>query len=360
MDWEVAYVLPSLKIRKAYESSLIAIAPYDDERVQDICKQYPNANKLLNCFIDNCGSKIEPAVLIVNIKAPESVWANEALVSFRNIVALSVILKGWADIRPQGTPLSPLFSNTFDFYPIVLGKNGGLIYQTPALTSYYSEEATFVGMPNNYVPQNSYFIPVYDTIIFNRLLKLWYQRFVSPGKNNFNSRKVFRSIETAYHALSVPVKNQTTLFDLGVNISLWVSSFEILAHPKNATVNQTAVIDLIGKYNWNERILKTRRYRARLSKTKIISVNLIQKLYKELYDTRNSFLHGNEVTSKNLFPFGDKRYGQIWTFAPIVYRTALFVFLNDLFPIRKESGFNFGEFAYEKCLLQLTREKDTN
>lgn len=359
--WEVAYVLPSLNLRNSFETPYIALVPYNDERIKSICESGLSVKKLMNCFIDNYNRKIEPSVLLVNSKAPESIWNNEALVTFRNIVALSVMLKGWADVRPKGSPSSPLFSNSFDFYPITLGKNGGLIYATPAVNDYHSEDSPLVGMPNNYVPQNSYIMPVFDETIYNLLIKVWHQRFIKPGCNNFNSRKIFRSIETAYHALSVPIKNQTTLFDIGVNISLWVSAFEILAHPKNEDVYQTTVLDLIGEHRWSIKELNYNRYRAKISKKKSISVNIAQKLYKELYEARNKFLHGEEVSNTSLFPFKNKNLQQVWTFAPVVYRTALITFLKKSYIATSEKDIftadNFlqyiNESSYEKCLMQL-------
>ena len=64
-------------------------------------------------------------------------------------------------------------------------------------------------------------------------------------------------------------------------------------------------------------------------------MNLSQKLYKELYDTRNAFLHGNPVTEKRLRPFGRKNVQAITRYAPLLYKIALISFLEQLKPERK-------------------------
>ena len=56
-------------------------------------------------------------------------------------------------------------------------------------------------------------------------------------------------------------------------------------------------------------------------------MNFSQKLYKELYDTRNAFLHGNPVTANRLKPFGKKNAQVITRFAPLLYKVALLNYL---------------------------------
>lgn len=100
-NWEIGYVLPSLKFEEPFESSFIAIVPYDDDRIKRLCTTNTSANKLVNCFLDNHNQKIEPAILIFDTESPQSVKTNEAVVSFRNIVALSIMFSGWSR-KPAG------------------------------------------------------------------------------------------------------------------------------------------------------------------------------------------------------------------------------------------------------------------
>lgn len=291
----------------------------------------------------------------------ESIWENEAIISFRNIVSISIMLRGWAEVRPGSFPISPLFSNTFDFYPIILGKNGGFFYSTPAVNDYHPKNASLIGMPNNYVPIK-YFVTMYDKAICDALITIWYQRFIKPGRNSFNSRQIFRSIEVAYHALSVPIKNQTTIFDLGVTFILWVSAFEILLHPKKGDVGPKKVITDLGTVHWGNKELNAKRYVVKIMKKR---VNLCQKLYNEIYMNRNDFIHGNKISSRKLHAFGNKNLQHLWVFAPIIYRTALILYLDKYFPnlIKKlvlsdKSILRYMNNApYENCLMQLMNKK---
>jgi hypothetical protein len=93
------------------------------------------------------------------------------------------------------------------------------------------------------------------------------------------------------------------------------------------------VIRLLGKYDWIDKRVKTKRYKIhKKSKTR---VNLVQKLYKEFYDTRNEFLHGNPVKMSRLFPFQNTKNPPVTYFAPLIYKIALLCFLNQIVPAEK-------------------------
>lgn len=324
-EWEVVFVMPNLSLRDNFESDLVAIVPCSDKRVQTCMEKSSGTKKLVNGFLDCRGKKIEPSVLIV---VRDSTMTLEALVGFRNIVALSTILPGYSNVDSDSSPLGPMYSDFFDFYPMTVGKTEGLITITPALHSLNSADTPFAGMPAPHLPRLSLLSFNVDKILNKTLLAMWHKRFVLSAIDDWKSRVLFRSLEMAYHALSTPVKNQSTLYDYGVNMSLWVSSLEILAHPKKGDVNQTVVMELLSKYEWRSKDLNNRRYRARLSSKSRISVNLIERLYKQMYDARNMFLHGNQVTEKIMYPFGNKGLLPITHLAPIVYRTGLYAFLQ--------------------------------
>ena len=66
--------------------------------------------------------------------------------------------------------------------------------------------------------------------------------------------------------------------------------------------------------------------------------NLIQKLYQELYDTRNDFLHGNPVRANRLHPFRQQHVPAITRFAPLIYKVALLSFLGQYKDGRKKKN----------------------
>ena len=54
-----------------------------------------------------------------------------------------------------------------------------------------------------------------------------------------------------------------------------------------------------------------------------LSLNLVQRLYKRLCDSRNAFLHGNTLTTKIFIPSGLREGVRLLDVAPLIYLTAL-------------------------------------
>jgi hypothetical protein len=141
----------------------------------------------------------------------------------------------------------------------------------------------------------------------------------------------------AYIAATMPLRNHSTIYDYGTSASLWVSAFEILAHPgPTKKVKASTVIDLLGEYDWIDKEIDNRECQI-FFKKKMNNVNLVQKLYKELYDTRNDYLHGNPTKMSRLFPFktSNKETAPITQFAPLIFKIALLCFLNKVVPAEK-------------------------
>lgn len=94
--WELVFVLPNIEIKTVFENNCIAIVPYHDARLQEIITSSEVFSKIVNGFIDDFNRKVLPAALIMKSVVPGSLRNLEAIVDFRNIVALSVILKNWS------------------------------------------------------------------------------------------------------------------------------------------------------------------------------------------------------------------------------------------------------------------------
>lgn len=368
-DWNVIYVLPNIQFDQTFETEHIALVPCKDERINKIRATLKEADKFLNSFIDDMNRKVEPTVLIVNANAPKKVFSVEALVAFRNIVALTIIFKGWSMLRYKGSSsLSPLFSDFFNFYPVTLGKNGSILALTPALNSFRDASDPFIGMASSHISQvlNGGNLS-FDEIIYNKLVEIWNYRYVDPALDEQRTRRIFRSMEMVYHALSVPNKNEATTYDYGLNISLWVSAFEILAHPYHSKVTQTKVLELLSNYEWESRLLSLPRYKAKISKNRSDKVNLIQKAYKCIYDARNAFLHGNNINKNTLYFRGNPKF-PLWVLAPIIYRTALYSYLlkfkyiktnkkwKDMLSYANAVLDRVSQKEYEKFLLQIVNK----
>ncbi|WP_048601803.1 hypothetical protein [Rubeoparvulum massiliense] len=353
--WELAYVLPNLNLSECFQCSQMALVPAKDPRVQQIEEAIPSARKLLHAFVDMTGQAIEPAVLLIHPEAPASAVTAEALVAFRNMVALSIQLREWAHVRKQGQPEHPLFSDSFDFYPVTMADQDHLVILSPALQAIVTLEAPFQGMAAPHVPRFYHQRYGLDFILYEGLRLHWERRFAENNEER-ETRVIFRSLEMAYHASSVPLKNQANLFDYGLYLSIWVSAMEILVHPKKRTASQEQVLRLLGSFSWNDSRLNQEKFEIVLNR-EYQYVNLIQKLYKEIYRARGYFLHGNPVKEESLYPFGNTKYPDLWSLAPLVYRTALLAYLQELHPhfavVWPSEVWELAQLEYEDALLQL-------
>ncbi len=332
MEWVFRYALPSLMIAKAFESEYAIIAPFDDPRTQQAISRQSNATRLLTGFINRRSKQIKPAALLVLANAPESAASDEALVSFRNLCAISTLLKHWACSANEGRIGEMLFSDHFDFYPYTVNENNRIVSITPDKNSFGSEDAPFVGMASPLLAVMPG--PVFcDELIFRTLLQQWQHKFLSPHGTSKYTSILFRSLELAYQALSIPTKNQASIHDFGVSAACWVSAFEILVHFEHADANSKKVRDhlLKAEYPWGEEQL--RQYRKPVfnkNNSQTESYSLIQEIYMALYKVRNDFMHGNEVLTQTLSLFGlDKP--PINCITPTIYRIALWHYLRSHF-----------------------------
>lgn len=354
--WELIFVLPNLNLKKTFEAEIIAVVPFDDNRLQKIISHEQSAEMLLTNFKTVTGKKINPCAFIWRKDVPKSVKRNEAVAAFRNTLGISSLIHGWFSAINSDNVFEPIYSDHFDFYPVTLSKKSGFIISTPAQDVLWPKVKEFHGQVYPHIPNHDLFKAEPDEFLADKIIKHWKARFVSPAKDSWVTRLLFRSLEVAYQALVTPIKN-STLYEYGNNLALWVSAFEILVHKRPGDrVGCENVLEFLGKYKWSLKKLRERRYKIFKSSEKPRG-NLVQKLYRELYEARCDFLHGNQVKESRLFPFHNKELRLLGHLAPIIYWTALSVYLpseiqgKDL-EARKKAFFESWDKAnYEKVLL---------
>ncbi len=340
--WIPLFALPDFNINQSIGDENIAIVPYDDSRIIKIAEQNNSAKVLLEKFTDQFGRKEYPSFLIINEDAPDHIRGVEAIVGFRNIVSIPIIIKGHEHSLGSNFIAFPLYSDYFNLYPLHPSKDGyDLLTFSPSLHGFGNEVEKFSG-------QTSPALAGIDNVsvnriehLYNPLFKVWQRRYFNKGLAELSTRALFRSLEMAYHASAIPFQNQATIYDYGTSVSLWVSAFEILSYPKNGGANLLTVLDLMENYNWSEGYLKKRIYKIQYGKKKkkvVRQVNFSQKLYKELYDIRNDFLHGNPIKQNRLRPFRKKELLPITRFAPLLYKVVLSNYLEQFQDRRQKSG----------------------
>jgi len=330
-SWIFVTVFPNLLINTPFETQYAAVVPYDDKRVKLLKQKHKLLAEVLNSFVDNRFKKIKPSVLLVHKK----LYSNKndkqsAIVAFRNIIALNVILEGWIPLVESKYPnvSTTLYSDYYDFFP--MNSYGDKLYSvtSPALSSIISNAK--VKYQSNYLlPDTKQFLLSFDNKLFSELVKVWEDYFIN--KNKFHSyTSLFRSFQLVFSACKMPTDNFSTFYDYGTKVGLWISSFEILFHPgEKGKIGYKDIINELNKYDLINPKIRGKKYSINGTQTNIVGL-----IYKEIYDARNDFFHGNDIVKNGLYLFKQNRFPAITRIAPVIYLIALSVFLknNNMLP----------------------------
>jgi len=222
------------------------------------------------------------------------------------------------------------------YYPVLITRDGqGLILSSPFYTSFGWEVKEFKGQTNPILAKGP--IPVKpDTLLISKLKELWIDTFIQ-GQNSNISKRIFRSLNTAYLAASCWAPNEASIYDIGLKLALYVSAIEILLKPVQGEVNKRQVfraLDDISQCYFKDERLKSKKYELKSQETERYA--FLSKIYSELYGSRNDFLHGNQVEINNLFLFKKEKYPSLWKIAPLLYYILLY---KELGIINDYSGF---------------------
>lgn len=323
-SWRAMAVLPNIELETPVEGGLAALVGHEDPRLKAIRRAHPNFHRLLSRFTDAFGVKLRPAVLIQRADAPDWTRNIDAIASFRDVVAIATVPYNRAlEINhPQGHRIT--FANAFWLYPWMLDRdNEHLIANTPGMLALHQFEA-FKGQSTPEMPCVTLSERDLDLPLMDALLARWHQRY-EPQRPDWADRALFRSLNMANQAAQLPAGMDTTFYDVGRMIALWVSAFEILAHPGKGMSGLPKVYDLLDRLEWNYSRSATNRYKAYPKKPNSPRRTAACWLYGEIHKARNDFLHGNDVTPARL-RIGNGEHNLFHLAAPL-YRLALTAFL---------------------------------
>jgi hypothetical protein len=198
-----------------------------------------------------------------------------------------------------------------------------------------------------------------DDKILPLLLDFWKREFVETNSPDWKRLALFSSLEMAYQASRLPANSMYTTYDFGTPLALWVSAFEVLVHPGHLPDGEIGradlkkVICLLGQASWHNPELKQRNHQLENRKNTKIDVNLVQKLYGELYGARNDFLHGNPVAHSRLFCFCNENRRSLIEIAPVIYQVALSCFFGKSSDTKETTSEqpNYKEY-FDRCALE--------
>jgi hypothetical protein len=343
-NWIPVAVLPNLYTRRTVEGEIVALAPAPDARIQAFLSAHPKFGEFLSRFTDTFHVPLEPVVFIVREDViPKFRDTQGALLSFRDLVALSVVPYARSHGLVYGRSDRIMYANSFWLHPWMID-NDTLAASTPAFAGVHVVEE-FHGKASPELPVMQF--DELDTPLFDALLVRWKRHYLGR-RQRWQDRALFRSLNMACQAAQLPAGMGTTLYDFGRIAALWVSAFEILAHPRTDNSGLRHVYPLLERVSYLDRKVRRKSYVAYMGRTKKPwpRRTLPCWLYGRLYRGRNAFLHGNPVSPKTLQP-RNLKVSLFWL-APTLYRLALTGALNLSFPRKAPKGATdaqIGEFV---------------
>ncbi|PZR84632.1 MAG: hypothetical protein DLM68_12350, partial [Hyphomicrobiales bacterium] len=182
-----------------------------------------------------------------------------ALLSFRDLVVMSIIPYARSLKLVYSNSNGIMYSNSFWLYPWMIGENNRRLYAaTPAFLE-VQEVEQFHGQSSPDLPVKE--LCEVDEPLFKALLSRWKRHYIG-NRQRWQDRALFRSLNMAVQAAQLPAGIDTTIYDLGRMSALWVSAFEILAHPRIQDSGLRQVYPLLERVSYLERDVGQRRYAA--------------------------------------------------------------------------------------------------
>jgi hypothetical protein len=289
---------------------------------------------------------VNPSI-IVRDKSMPKVDASH-LCAFRNAIAIAAVI-GSRTMSCQNDTTGHYCTDLFDFHPVSVSSDGtDLVAQTPFEISAWCRVNDFAGQTTPAVIYPENIEPACDDKLMSALLDVVEKKARTLDEKSFKNR-VIGSMEMAYYAMRSPFVTLGGPSDFGVQISLWVSAFEILANPHNARVTFSDIGTTVKAVPWRDRKLRVKNLTA-VGAKKGEKTTLPVQIYGRLYQTRNAYMHGVAMR-KGEYEFRKRKgRGNLFFQAPSLYRCVLMNALNSR---------GFGELLahsqehdlYEKVLL---------
>ena len=351
-SWTPVFVLPNIKVTDRIAIDQIAIESADGEICEKIQETHSSFKKFVSSFTDTFGRKVTPSIVLLRSDAPRSLFNVEVIAGFRDAVAISATTYGWGTLLKYNNNGRVLWSDAFSIHPWMIDKDyKHVVGHTLALIGLDQVER-FKGQSSPSVYQRELSSSDYDDVILEALLTAWKRRHLE-GNTDWKSLALFRALNMAFHASLVPGRD-VTIYDRGRAVALWVSAFEILAHPQTNDTGLRAVSKLISKSEWIDPRLKQEELDCYQSRRNKIKGNITRWFYGELYRARNDFTHGNAVTNDRLnLPISGK---PLLNFAPSLFRIALANFIELKIPQMLDSYDDLAqqlEFARNRSRFQM-------
>jgi hypothetical protein len=322
LEWSPVAILPNIEMEAELGNEFGVLCSENHTYMQPLLNNFPELEDFAGRFSDAFGVQHRPSFVLFNRAFEQRQQNSQAFLAFRNSIAVPLATYGRClALKNSSSHAYPLWTDSFDCYPWMLGKDlKSLIINSGAFMGFH-EVSEFNGQSSAQLPHRFVSDVSSGDLLCTRLLDLWSATFVKKRQIQKHV-PIFRSLEMAYEAGRVPFQYAQTDTDHGRLIALWISAFEILAHPGKGNGGLLHVLSLLEAYDAAlPKKVRARRYSVKFPKQQK-SVDLLEKTYRCLHDLRNDYLHGNPRSFSSLIPKGFSM--NHLHAAPALYRMCLF------------------------------------
>ena len=316
-------ILPNINVVDDIVTEHLALVSAASEIFQRASSEA--VKEFVGSFRNHLGRTVTPSVLMVADTPEASKISDTILADFRNAVSFSIIAKGKAEAGMTFMPGKLIrYSDSFKIFPYMQHHAGpAIMFRTPVEDGImFTGGNKFYGAPSPEVQTREVTLADCDRPLMQEIISR------IPGTAGDNGLegdpKLMRAMNMAFHASAMPSTFERTKFDKGRILGMWVSAFEILAHPgPGKKVNLSVVVDLLERNDWAHP--KARKKFEIEYRRKPREVSIASRLYYEIYQARNSFMHGNPLPDGIL---SSEEGSPLFHFAPLVFRIALATYLG--------------------------------
>ena len=279
---------------------------------------------------DDAGRPTPVSVLAVADGMASEPQAWSRILAFRNVVAAACVCHA-NECTLSGSPggSRARWSDYFALYPYSFSNTGSghLVTLTPAMRNLEHIDEFAPGTNPALPHEEIHGADHMDQHFFATLINAWDDHFSRGDDGDATLRRVFRSLEVANMASSLPFANQGTLHDYGMRLALWTSAMEVLVSDGG---NEQKTIDRVlgGAVTASDKANQVQVYHQP-TKGPPTATNLLQELRRQIWKVRNDFMHGNEVSISSLFAWSHRGGAFLPTVAATLYPLLVLEYLNS-------------------------------
>lgn len=280
-NWRPYTILHNLKAISddVFDSKYISITSSKSLKINWELNESKQLRTLLYNIKDINSKSYQPSVLLLNNKYIIN-W--ESIISYRNVSAIYSILSNSTNLMNRN---DTIYSDYFDMHPIIFSNNDSPNIISPALNAISETIKDKCITHSPYLFINSRFT-YFDNNLLTILKNIWESRYIYKSDQNYNN--LFRSFQIAYNASQIPYQNQS-IYDIGIIISNWVSSSEILSVSKTRVKADFCSVKRLFE------VFPIDLKKNFTIKNRNDCHNILIFLYNKLNNLRNDFIHGNPI-----------------------------------------------------------------